>query len=63
MSATTTPTKIQPYNKSQLAAMYGIGRDTLNAWLGEVPDLGKYAGRLFTYEQVKKIFEHCGAPA
>jgi hypothetical protein len=63
MSATTTPPKIQPYNKSQLAAQYGIGRLTLNAWLAEVPHLGKYAGRLFTAEQVKKIFEHCGPPA
>lgn len=62
MSATTVPAEIKPYNKKQLAALYGIGRDTLNAWLAEVPALGNYVGRLFTAEQVKRIFDHCGAP-
>lgn len=62
MSTTAQAPKIQPYNKQQLAELYGIGRYTLNAWLAEVPDLGNYVGRLFTAEQVKRIFDHCGAP-
>ncbi|MGI4862451.1 MAG: hypothetical protein ACRYFZ_00895 [Janthinobacterium lividum] len=62
MSTTAQQAKIQPYNKQQLADLYQIGRYTLNAWLAEVPELGNYVGRLFTTEQVKKIFDHCGPP-
>jgi hypothetical protein len=63
MSASAAPPPIRPYNKKELREQYGIGPDTLNAWLKEVPALGKYAGRLFTAEQVRKIYEHCGPPS
>ena len=63
MSAPTVPPPIRPYNKKELREQYGIGPDTLNAWLAEVPDLGEYVGRCFTPEQVRKIYEHCGPPS
>lgn len=62
MSTATVPAPIQPYNKRQLTAMYGIGKAVFNAWLVDVPDLGIYRGRCFTAAQVEKIFAHCGPP-
>lgn len=62
MSTTTVPTKIQPYNKRQLAAMYDVGKAVFNAWLLDVPELGTYRGRCFTTTQVEKIINHCGPP-
>ncbi|GAA4353072.1 hypothetical protein GCM10023185_13330 [Hymenobacter saemangeumensis] len=62
MSPAPAAFKIQPYNKTQLASYYGVGIDTLNAWLKDVPELGEYRGRLFTKKQVQAIVEHLGEP-
>jgi hypothetical protein len=57
------PVKIQTYNKTQLAKMYGVDIRTFNAMLETVPFQLKKVGRvLFTPKQVEIIFKNLGAP-
>jgi hypothetical protein len=66
MSTITTtdkvPVPIEAYNKTEVAGLYGISIDTLNAWTADIQEFGEYRGRRFTLRQVELIFEHCGRP-
>jgi hypothetical protein len=63
MSATNTGTFIiKGYRKKELIAMYETTRDTFNAWLQNVPDIGNYKGKSYTPAQVQKIIDHLGPP-
>jgi hypothetical protein len=51
------------YTLKELAALYGISRDTMRQWLKRVKDLGAPpSGRIYNIEQVQKIFDHHGTP-
>lgn len=55
--------KIQAMNKTQLAAIYKVGMQTLKLWLEPFEEqIGEYRGRTYTPQQVKKIFEFLGEP-
>ena len=66
MSTTATtpkaPVPVAAYNKTEVASLYGISTDTLNAWTAEIDNFGEYKGRRYTLRQVQLIFDHCGQP-
>lgn len=55
--------KLRAYSISELAAFYGVHRDTMRMWL--VPfssEIGERNGRFYNITQVKIIFERLGWP-
>lgn len=55
--------EIKPYTLQQLAALYGISRHTMRAWLKpHLPAIGKRYGHFYTSKQVEVIFGCIGWP-
>jgi len=53
---------IKAYSIGELAQLYGFTTKTILKWVNLIPDLGDRIGRYYNPAQVKKIFDHCGAP-
>ena len=55
--------KYHTTNRSELARRYKVSIQTLNKWLGLIPDLDLSANqRIFTPKQVSLIIKHLGEP-
>jgi hypothetical protein len=53
---------LRPYNKKQLAQLYGVHYSTITDWLNRIPDFISGPGYILNIRQVKQIFEHVGWP-
>jgi len=61
------PPPIRPYTKAELAALYGVHRNTLTSWMNRFPDEFAQTGyrkrvRILTPVQVKLLYALVGTP-
>ncbi len=57
------PFVIRPYNLGELARIYKVSRPTMKKWLSPyISKLGAINSRIFTSNQVGKIFKFLGLP-
>ncbi len=54
--------EITAKSKKELCNEYKISYRTLKIWTEKVKGLGQYIGGKYTPLQVRKIYEHVGAP-
>jgi len=55
--------QLKPYSSKELAAIYGVAKQTFNRWIRPFePEIGNKLGRFYTVAQVKIIFSRLGLP-